>query len=204
MLVYPIAAIIFGTTLSAEAASSTTQPKRKTPTKTDFLKAMDRHARNNSKRRALKSNTQDEFNAEIYGSTKSSAALRKKIIAKSVPAASSSSGGNVGSAVGGGNMKKGGDSRNLGYYYQNKYSQENDGSDDYFNIGTMNAFGFGKYRLNCGFICWLCRWYGMATLYIDMISNTHTHDMFFSLLSGILYTNRSNRILSILRPLCLR
>ena len=113
MLVYPIAAIIFGTTLSAEAASSTTQPKRKTPTKTDFLKAMDRHARNNSKRRALKSSTQDEFNAEIYGSTKSSAALRKKIIAKSVPAASSSSsGGNVGSAVGGG-MKKGGE-RNLG------------------------------------------------------------------------------------------
>ena len=149
MLVYPIAAIIFGTTLSAEAASSTTtQPKRKTPTKTDFLKAMDRHARNNSKRRALKSSTQDEFNAEKYGSTKSSAALRKKIIAKSVPAASSSSSGgsNVGSAVGGGNMKKGGDSRNLGYYYQNKYSQENDGSDDYFNIGTMNAFGFGKYR----------------------------------------------------------
>ena len=151
MLVYPIAAIIFGTTLSAEAASSTTQPKRKTPTKTDFLKAMDRHARNNSKRRALKSNTQDEFNAEIYGSTKSSAALRKKIIAKSVPSASSSSSGgsNVGSAVGGG-MKKGGENRNLGYYYQNKYSQENDGSDDYFNIGTMNAFGFGKYRFNCG------------------------------------------------------
>jgi len=151
MLVYPIAAIIFGTTLSAEAASSTTQPKRKTPTKTDFLKAMDRHARNNSKRRALKSNTQDEFNAEIYGSTKSSAALRKKIIAKSVPAASSSSSGgsNVGSAVGGGSMKKGGDSRNLGYYYQNKYSQENDGSDDYFNIGTMNAFGFGKYSVCC-------------------------------------------------------
>ena len=142
MLVYPIAAIIFGTTLSVDA--STTQPKRKTPTKTDFLKAMDRHARHSKSRRALKSNTQDEFNAEIYGSTKSSAALRKKIIAKSVPAASSSG---VGSAVGGGGgMKKGlGDSRrNLGYYYQNKYSQENDGSDDYFNIGTMNAFGFGK------------------------------------------------------------
>ena len=167
MLVYPIAAIIFGTTLSAEAASSTTQPKRKTPTKTDFLKAMDRHARNNSKRRALKSNTQDEFNAEIYGSTKSSAALRKKIIAKSVPAASSaSSGGNVGSAVGGG-MKKGGE-RNLGYYYQNKYSQENDGSDDYFNIGTMNAFGFGKYRLIVGFVCWFLSvvWHGIPYISI--------------------------------------
>ena len=144
MLVYPIAAIIFGTTLSVDA--STTQPKRKSPTKTDFLKAMDRHARHSKSRRALKSNTQDEFNAEIYGSTKSSAALRKKIIAKSVPASSaaSGSGSTVDSAVG---MKKGGENRNLGYYYQNKYSQENDGGDDYFNIGTMNQFGFGKYML---------------------------------------------------------
>ena len=59
------------------AASAEASPK--TPTKTDFLRAMDK-ARKNVGRRL----NEADFKKEVYGNSKSSAALRKKIMEKSV------------------------------------------------------------------------------------------------------------------------
>ena len=95
MLAYPIATaaiILMGQQGSSHAASASTAPKKKSPpNKIDFLRAMNRH----SKRRTLSKETEADFKRELYGSTKQSAALRKKLMKRSVvtktPGSSSSS-----------------------------------------------------------------------------------------------------------------
>ena len=84
MLAYPIATaaiLLMGQQGSSHAASASTAPKKKSPpNKIDFLRAMNRH----SKRRTLSKETEADFKRELYGSTKHSAALRKKLMKRSV------------------------------------------------------------------------------------------------------------------------
>mmetsp|Transcript_26308 Transcript_26308/g.56495 ORF Transcript_26308/g.56495 Transcript_26308/m.56495 type:complete len:153 (+) Transcript_26308:42-500(+) len=83
MLAYPIAtaALLIGT---ASAAASSANPQLKT----DFMRAMD--TRKNKRRRRL---SHKEFQAELHGDSKKSAAMREKMIEKSTIVKSTGSGG---------------------------------------------------------------------------------------------------------------
>ena len=110
------------------AASAEASPK--TPTKTDFLRAMDK-ARKNVGRRL----NEADFKKEVYGNSKSSAALRKKIMEKSV----------VTKAPGSGSSEEGRKLQNNNNYQSNyKYDAYTDGTDDWLaTYGAWeNKFGF--------------------------------------------------------------
>lgn len=159
MLAYPIATaaiLLMGQQGSSHAAASTAPKKKSPPNKIDFLRAMNRH----SKRRTLSKETEADFKRELYGSTKHSAALRKKLMKRSVvtktPGSSSSTvessttastmarTTNQGSKV----MKKhdvdGAPHRKL-EDANNNNNYQNDGTDDYFSSNQAdweNEVGF--------------------------------------------------------------
>mmetsp|Transcript_26313 Transcript_26313/g.56516 ORF Transcript_26313/g.56516 Transcript_26313/m.56516 type:complete len:684 (+) Transcript_26313:42-2093(+) len=130
MLAYPIAtaALLIGT---ASAAASSANPQLKT----DFMRAMD--TRKNKRRRRL---SHKEFQTELHGDSKTSAALRKKMIQKST----------VVKSPGSGEDRKLQNNNNYNNYNSNANANANananraDGSDDYFNAyGEWdNTFGF--------------------------------------------------------------
>ena len=133
MLAYPIATIAF--LLLSQDAVATTGTK-KTPTKTDFLRAMNKH----STRRKLSNDAKKEFTAELHGSTKQSAALRKKIMDRStitkVPGDESAADPEL--------KAKANDNRRKLEQNYNKYNNYKDGTDDYVHAsgGYENIFGF--------------------------------------------------------------
>jgi hypothetical protein len=110
-----IAAVVASSLL---VVMTTTTATAAAPTKIDFLKAMDSH-RNSGVRKL----SEAEFKAELYGSSPSSSALRKKFMEKSTLVSSEE------------------ERRKLQNY---KYDANHDGSDDYFRAyGTWeNEFGF--------------------------------------------------------------
>ena len=124
---------------AAAAAASEASPKT-TPTKTDFLRAMDR-ARKNVGRRL----NEADFKKEVYGSSKSSAALRRKIMEKSVVTKAPGTGG----SGGGGGEEEGvrklqNNNNNNNYQSNYKYDAYTDGTDDWLaTYGAWeNKFGF--------------------------------------------------------------
>jgi len=107
------------------AASAETS---KTPTKIDFMRAMDKSMKNRSRRLS-----EADFKKEVYGNSKKSSELRKKIIEKSVVTKTPGSGGAVVGADG--------EQRKLQNY---QYDAYHDGTDDYLNTygSWENKFGF--------------------------------------------------------------
>ena len=116
--------------LARDGAAAAAEASPKTPTMTDFLRAMDK-ARKNVGRRLSES----DFKREVYGNSKQSAELRKKIMKKSV----------VTKAPGSGNSDEGRKLQN-NYNYQSNYmyDADHDGTDDWLNTygAWENKFGF--------------------------------------------------------------
>ena len=133
MLAYPIATVAILLLSSQNAVSA-----KKTPSKTDFLRAMNAHS--TIRRKLSSSDLKKEFNAELYGSTKSSAALRKKVMDRStiikVPGDESNADPEL--------KAKANDNRRKLEQSYNKYSNYKDGTDDYVHAsgGYENIFGF--------------------------------------------------------------
>ena len=141
MLAHPIAAaLLFGTNY----ASAITAPRpKKAPNKLDFLRAMNIHTNNikaGKQRKLERTSTGDarvDFQNELlHGKTKSSAALRKKVIEKSTfvkktPSAAAAPDDAAGRKL----------ANNNGYKYNENYS----GNDDWYNNQAdlwENDFGF--------------------------------------------------------------
>ena len=133
MLAYPIATVAILLLSSQNAVSA-----KKTPSKTDFLREMNAHS--TIRRKLSSTDLKKEFNAELYGSTKSSAALRKKVMDRStiikVPGDESNADPEL--------KAKANDNRRKLEQNYNKYNNYKDGTDDYVHAsgGYENIFGF--------------------------------------------------------------
>lgn len=130
MLVSSVATAAVFAVLGMEATvdAAVVTPKQKM----EFMRAMNGMAKQAKRSRKLSSKDQKEFKDAVYGTSKTSSNLRKKIIEKSI----------VTKAPG---AEEGGE-RKLQNYNQNKqkYNADHDGSDDYFaGEGDFdNGFGF--------------------------------------------------------------
>ena len=139
MLAYPIASAAFLLLSSQNAVASTkTAGAKKPSSKTDFLRAMNAHSA--IRRKLSSADLKKEFDAELYGSTKSSAALRKKVMDRStiikVPGDETAADPEL--------KAKASDNRRKLEQNYNKYNNYQDGTDDYYHAsgGYENAFGF--------------------------------------------------------------
>ena len=136
MLAYPIATVAILLLSSQNAVAA-----KKTPSKTDFLREMNAHS--TIRRKLSSTDLKKEFNAELYGSTKSSAALRKKVMDRStiikVPGGDDES-----NAIDPELKAKANDNRRKLEQNYNKYNNYKDGTDDYVHAsgGYENIFGF--------------------------------------------------------------
>mmetsp|Transcript_11153 Transcript_11153/g.23711 ORF Transcript_11153/g.23711 Transcript_11153/m.23711 type:complete len:703 (+) Transcript_11153:199-2307(+) len=153
MLAYPIATalLLLGQGSSAATAKKKTGTSSRThhPEKPNFLRKMDGHKNHARRKLSIK-----EFEAELYGDSKKSAELRKKVIEKSTMVKPPGGGGDKRKLQNYNNNANNANNpynNNGNYAYdedgniQYKYSNNNeDGTDDYFqsNGGWENAFGF--------------------------------------------------------------
>ena len=155
MLTYPLATAAF--LVGMQGAASADASIKKTPTKIDFMRAMNARVNNKNKRRR-RLNLKD-FQAVVQGDSKKSAELRKKIMEKSTVVKPPSAGRKLEDAA-----ANDGANANANYYnnannanYNNadnnnggnqqgnyKYNQYKDGTDDYFMAygEWENEFGF--------------------------------------------------------------